>query len=243
MKKRAHTQVPNELIEEYMADLRGSELKVLLCICRKTIGWHKEVDNISTSQLMKMTGLSNTAVIDASSALENKGIISCVRKNGKATVYKITCEESSQVEDKPMKKVNSSYEESSQITYEESSHTKEINKETLQKKYTITSDASKKDDQKIDYASFVDKFNELYDKSLRVTDDKRKNIRARLKTFTGAEILQAWQNRLKDEWLNGEGKKYLKRWGAAMRNDEKIENYLDENIASNFNDNSPMPLA
>lgn len=83
-------------------------------------------------------------------------------------------------------------------------------------------------DQPIDYVSFVDAFNDLYDRSLRVTDTKRKQIRARLRTFTGEEVLQAWENRKGNDWLNGEGKKYLGDWKAAMRNDEKIEQYLNQ---------------
>jgi len=60
-----HTQTPNELFDDHMRTMTGAELKVILAICRKTFGWHKEKDKISTSQLMELTGLSNRAVIDA----------------------------------------------------------------------------------------------------------------------------------------------------------------------------------
>jgi len=58
-----HTQTPNELFDEHMKDMSGSELKVVLAVCRKTFGWHKEKDKISISQLEEMTGLSRPAVI------------------------------------------------------------------------------------------------------------------------------------------------------------------------------------
>lgn len=83
-------------------------------------------------------------------------------------------------------------------------------------------------DQPINYQSFVEKFNLMYDRELRVTDKKRKNIRSRLRTFTGKEILTAWLNRKDDTWLTGEGLEYLGDWKAAMRNDEKIDKYLNK---------------
>lgn len=92
-------------------------------------------------------------------------------------------------------------------------------------------------DQEIDYASFVEQFNEIYDRQLRVTDKKREMIRGRLRTFTGAEIEQAWKNRKEDEWLNGKGREYLVDWKPAMRNDEKVERYLEprqESSTGNF---------
>jgi hypothetical protein len=83
------------------------------------------------------------------------------------------------------------------------------------------------ENQEIGYQSFVKRFNELYGCNRRVTDEKRKQIRARLRTFTASEIEQAWVNRKSDDYLNGEGSKYLADWNAAMRNDEKIERYLE----------------
>lgn len=99
-----------------------------------------------------------------------------------------------------------------------------------EKKYTIMSDFKWDGEQPIDYLSFVESFNATYQCRLRVTGQKRESIRGRLRAFTGAEIFQAWSNRLKDDWLTGEGAKYLANWNAAMRNDEKIEKYLTQNL-------------
>lgn len=126
-------QVPNAVIDELLPDLTGAELKCYLVVIRKTKGWNKESDNISISQFMKATGLSNSAVIKACESLVKYGLL--IKKNGARNtgVYavnsysKTTCEESS-----PVKKVHSTCEESSQVTCEKSSHTKNNIKNTTQ---------------------------------------------------------------------------------------------------------------
>ena len=96
-------QVPNAVIDELLPDLTGAELKCYLVVIRKTKGWNKESDNISISQFMKATGLSNSAVIKACESLVKYGLL--VKENGSRNtgIYavnsysKTTCEESSQV--------------------------------------------------------------------------------------------------------------------------------------------------
>ena len=147
-------QVPNAVIDELLPDLTGAELKCYLVVIRKTKGWNKESDNISISQFMKATGLSNSAVIKACESLVQYGLL--VKENGARNtgVYavnsysKITHEESSQVtceKSSPVKKVHSTCEESSQVTCEKSSHTinnikntiQNTNKKNIQKKPAI----------------------------------------------------------------------------------------------------------
>ena len=134
-------QVPNAVIDELLPDLTGAELKCYLVVIRKTKGWNKESDNISISQFMKATGLSNSAVIKACESLVQYGLL--VKENGARNtgVYavnsysKITHEKSSQVtceESSPVKKVHSTHEKSSQVTCEESSHTINNIKNTIQ---------------------------------------------------------------------------------------------------------------
>ena len=134
-------QVPNAVIDELLPDLTGAELKCYLVVIRKTKGWNKESDNISISQFMKATGLSNSAVIKACESLVKYGLL--IKQNGARNtgVYavnsysKTTCEESSQVtceKSSPVKKVHSTCEESSQVTCEESSHTINNIKNTIQ---------------------------------------------------------------------------------------------------------------
>ena len=81
-----HTQTPNELFDDHMRYMSGSELKVILAICRKTFGWHKEQDNISLSQLMELTGLTRSSVINAIKSLIARGLIAR-RKIGNSYEY------------------------------------------------------------------------------------------------------------------------------------------------------------
>jgi phage replication O-like protein O len=134
MKQINHTQIPNYFLDECLPKLKGSEIQVFLIICRQTIGWHKETDRISTSQLEDKTGLSNRCIIDACRGLKDKELINFEMKDGIKS-FEVCYEESSQEEKVPMKKVHRGYEESSQAAYEESSHTKEtVTKQTKQKK-------------------------------------------------------------------------------------------------------------
>src|SRR5699024_5229405 len=114
---------------------------------------------------------------------------------------------------------------------------KEKLKENIQKKYTWRCAEPWDGNQPVDYAGFVERFNEIYSltgkSALRVTAKKREQIRGRLRTWTGQEIIHAWENRTKDKWLNTEGKKFLTDWEAAMRNDEKIERY--QTLSEEFN--------
>jgi len=122
-----HTQISNDFLEIHMKNLSGGATKVFLAISRKTIGWHKETDSISISQIMALTGLSNRGVINSISELEKNGLIKVFRKKTEkdfnyTNKYTIDYEESSQ-----------GSEESSPISSEESSQTKETIKETKTK--------------------------------------------------------------------------------------------------------------
>lgn len=70
-----YTAIPNIIFDEHMNDMTGAELKVIMCICRKTIGWHKLTDRISQSQISQMTGLSVNAIKKAVCSLVDKKLI------------------------------------------------------------------------------------------------------------------------------------------------------------------------
>ena len=59
IKKPNHTQLSNDFIDNWMQELSGNAVKVFIAISRKTIGWHKDIDQISNSQLQIMTGIKN----------------------------------------------------------------------------------------------------------------------------------------------------------------------------------------
>lgn len=69
-----YTRIPNDIIEA-MPTLGNAELRVLLAIARKTIGWQKECDVISTRQIEAMTGLGHRHVLAALDSILAKGLI------------------------------------------------------------------------------------------------------------------------------------------------------------------------
>jgi phage replication O-like protein O len=69
-----HTQVPNIIIDN-MHLLTNSEFKVVVLICRKTIGWHKKTDRISHSQIKKLSGMSINSLRNAIDGLKKKRVI------------------------------------------------------------------------------------------------------------------------------------------------------------------------
>ena len=70
-----YTQVPNVIFDEWMAILSPTEFKVLLCLCRKTFGWHKSSDTVSKRQLMKFTGMTKNTLQSAIVSLEEHGLV------------------------------------------------------------------------------------------------------------------------------------------------------------------------
>lgn len=58
-------QVPNAFVDEMLAKVSGNASKCYLIIARKTRGWQKELDKISRTQFMQLSGLSKPTVIKA----------------------------------------------------------------------------------------------------------------------------------------------------------------------------------
>lgn len=63
------SQIPNWLLDRVFPEVSEAITKVLLVVCRKTFGWHKEWDCLSISQLVKLTGMSDRSVEGAVAAL------------------------------------------------------------------------------------------------------------------------------------------------------------------------------
>lgn len=135
---------PNSIIDELLPELSHSELKCYLCVLRKTKGWNKEEDAISVSQFMKVTGLSNKAVISACESLVEREILERRSGDRNTGIYSIktykttTSEKSSLVKNFP-----ATSEKSSPVTSEKSSHTINNIKNNIQntnKKNTKKSD-------------------------------------------------------------------------------------------------------
>lgn len=58
-----------------MDKLSPAEFKVLMCIVRKTYGWHKDVDSIPLKQIEKMTGLSRKGIVKNLDTLIEHGLL------------------------------------------------------------------------------------------------------------------------------------------------------------------------
>ncbi len=81
------TQIPDVILDHWMADLSGAEFKVLLYIARRTYGFGKDRDAISLTQIAqgltrrdgsvldRGTGISRVTVARAVRALEERGVV------------------------------------------------------------------------------------------------------------------------------------------------------------------------
>ena len=70
-------QLPNVLIDHWLGHLSAPQFAVLLVICRKTWGWHKEVDMISNSQIQQLTGFGKKVITRACKDLQALKLITC----------------------------------------------------------------------------------------------------------------------------------------------------------------------
>ena len=71
-----YTRIANEVLEHLMRlHLSPNQWRVLLCIVRKTCGFHKKVDYIANSQIVEATGLCKAVVSRAVKGMESRHII------------------------------------------------------------------------------------------------------------------------------------------------------------------------
>src|SRR5262249_32283622 len=81
------TQIPDVILDHWMAELSGAEFKVLLYIARRTYGFGKASDSISLTQIAqgitrrdgaildRGTGISRPTVVRALKVLEERGAV------------------------------------------------------------------------------------------------------------------------------------------------------------------------
>lgn len=98
--KPTYTQTPNQIFDQLLNTLNGSQLKVLLYIVRRTFGFKKDNDNISLSQIVRGikkrdgtiqdygTGLSLTSVVKAIEQLIEQNVIIKTKIKDKCGDYK-----------------------------------------------------------------------------------------------------------------------------------------------------------
>lgn len=71
----AHTAIPNILFDLLLPLLFGSDIKIILVVCRSTFGWHKDEDTISIGQISRATGLSRRHVTSRLQILRRSGVL------------------------------------------------------------------------------------------------------------------------------------------------------------------------
>jgi hypothetical protein len=74
-----YTPVPDELFDEQLPGLSGSELKVLLYIIRRTFGFKKSSDNISLNQLLHGITTKEGEVLDRGTGLTKKTLLEAIK--------------------------------------------------------------------------------------------------------------------------------------------------------------------
>jgi phage replication O-like protein O len=89
--KISHTQVSNAFIDFEMKRVSGNSTKAFLMISRKTIGWHKEVDRIALSQIIKFCGFTRNTARKAIEELLSLNLV-IMERTGKGKGIKTTFE-------------------------------------------------------------------------------------------------------------------------------------------------------
>jgi SOS-response transcriptional repressor LexA len=81
-------QIPNDFFDELMPILPPAAFKIICLIYRKTRGWHKDIDRISISQIVKGTGIkSDRTVRSALKYLNEEGFISIYEDGSQTLSY------------------------------------------------------------------------------------------------------------------------------------------------------------
>ena len=79
--ENGHTQIANEILEHLMRiHLSANQWRVLMCIIRKTYGFHKKVDYIANFQIVEATGLCKAVV---SRTLKGLSYLNVITRKGK----------------------------------------------------------------------------------------------------------------------------------------------------------------
>jgi phage replication O-like protein O len=99
VKRPRYTQISNDLIDNLMPDMHEAELKVMLFIFRKTLGFHQDDTTISLRAMAAAIKMSSGSVSNACQSLIAKGLISKTKSldesgDQAANVYAISFEDS-----------------------------------------------------------------------------------------------------------------------------------------------------
>ena len=82
IQKPNYTQLPNQFIDSFMAQVSPQAVMVYMVICRKTIGWHKDTESVSLKQITEISGISKNSVLKGIQELEDLRLIIVNRPAG-----------------------------------------------------------------------------------------------------------------------------------------------------------------
>ncbi|MGY6771969.1 replication protein [Gallibacterium sp. ZY190522] len=83
-------QIPNAIIDNFLAKLSGNAFKCYALIARQTTGWQKQSDKISVSQFMKKCGIKNKkTAMKCLKELENINLILTFKNSGEINEFSL----------------------------------------------------------------------------------------------------------------------------------------------------------
>jgi phage replication O-like protein O len=86
----SYTKIPNDYLEWlYQQELESSDLRILLFIYRKTIGWGKESDKISISQFVTNTKIPRRTIIYSLERLVLSNALVVEKDKGRTNSYRL----------------------------------------------------------------------------------------------------------------------------------------------------------
>ncbi|MDD5407062.1 MAG: replication protein [Sulfurovaceae bacterium] len=157
-------QIPNALVDNLMRDISPNALKCYLIIVRKTKGWNKEWDKVSTKQLMEIAGIKKkNTIYGATKELIEYGLIEAVKQLGNMTSYKVVPKIGTSTENGYQvvpKKGTSSSTENGYTTKDTIKNT--LTKTTLSPKSSLKSKREEREDIKKSFLDFVDSLRKNY---------------------------------------------------------------------------------
>jgi hypothetical protein len=103
------------------------------------------------------------------------------------------------------------------------------NRESSDKSELIQSDNSGQKENQKSLKEITEKlvaeWNAAANTSLRYTNNKKIQVRARLKTYSKEELVKAIRHRAADDWIKNNNQ--LPNWDALFRNDDQIDQWLN----------------
>ncbi|NGP89694.1 replication protein [Fodinibius halophilus] len=212
------TMIPNFIFDEQLESLSGGELKILLMIYRKTVGFDKKSDKISYSQLVEFTGLSKSTISQGIKGLVHKKLVKIDRtENTNRYTYclpDINISGSSKIEPEVVQKSNTQ-------PVRKSNTQKKVPKET-EKNTTSSSNLSE------DLWEVINYWNTIFPNTLNPDDpSKVKDIEEALDQFTVKQIKQAIFMRSKCSYYRDNKPQLLNKPSAFFPYPETIANDLE----------------